>query len=138
MEKVRYRKTFAGVIAIIAVAFFMSGILSREPAGNSPHTGEDLHSFNGLIAYNALNGTAEEIHTADRQVVAFRNSFQNSGYNTAASKRPVPNWFKWSLENPSISCYSTKYYFLSHNSEFLSGGLLSASERIHLLRILII
>ena len=106
------RKIFLCTVAAFAVAISAIGLTENIPAApflaeygsghcsthsddNAPGS-EDLHSFQGLIAHNALKGTTEQIHTTDRQVIVYRNSFPNSGYNVISSKRPVSISLKWS------------------------------------------
>ena len=82
--------------------------------------------FRGFFAYNALNGTSEQINASDnRQVLVYRNTYGGpAGYNPASSKRQHSPGLKWLLEGGNVN--------------ILDRGMSSNSERIHLLRILIV
>ncbi len=94
----------------------------------------------GLFAYNALKGTAEHLNASDnRQVLVFRNTGTGvPGYNQASSKRQHSPSFKLQCEGGITHSFPEKYYFLQHNVNILDRGMSSNSERIHLLRILIV
>ena len=96
--------------------------------------------FRGFFAYNALNGTSEQINASDnRQVLVYRNTYGGpAGYNPASSKRQHSPGLKWLLEGGITHSFPEKYYFLQHNVNILDRGMSSNSERIHLLRILIV
>ncbi len=108
-------------------------IRSGNPAGF-----EDLRDFSGFFAYNAIDGTAAELKTAEKKVLVCRNTFPDSGYSPAGTRRPGASWAKCAAGGISNPCLSTKYFFLLHNDEILGDSLPTGSERIHLLRILII
>lgn len=106
-------------------------------AGSAEKTA-DIHDFHGFIAFNALNGTSERIDATDRQVVVCRNSFQNCGYNSAASKRQVSHGFRSLFENAVNQYFLSKLHLYADNCNVLAGGFQSSTERLHLFRILIV
>ena len=106
--------------------------------GTAGTSSEDFRTFHGFIAYNALNGTSAELKATEKEVLVYRNSFQNLGYNPASEKRPGGIGFKWAADNTINNSLSTKYFFFLHNDEILDGGLPTNAERMHRLRILII
>ena len=100
---------------------------------------ENIYDGPGFIAYNAIKGTSEKIQTPDRQVYLYRNSYNGpAGYSQATSKRQSGSGFKWSLVHSINHSLLNRYYFLTHNMMILDRGMSSNSERIHLLRVLIV
>ena len=127
--------------ALMISAAEFSGSCSGE-TGTETQSADNIlkdSGFTGFIAYNALNGTSEQIGTADRQVLVFRNSFNGTSlYQHAASKRQVSLNDKWHHEAGITHSFPARYYIMHHNVELLDRGMSSNSERIHLLRLLLI
>lgn len=128
--------------ALMISAAEFSGSCSGETGTETQSADNNIlkdSGFTGFIAYNALNGTSEQIGTADRQVLVFRNSFNGTSlYQHAASKRQVSLNDKWHHEAGITHSFPERYYIMHHNVELLDRGMSSNSERIHLLRLLLI
>lgn len=145
------RKLISTIIAALALGLAWTAAMMTAEDGtgcqadchvcrDTGHTGRtsDIHDFRGFIAFNALNGTSERIEATDRQVFVCRNSMQNCGYNPAASKRQISQVFRNTPESVVNQHILSKYHLFLENCSILDGGLSSNSERLHLLRILIV
>ena len=67
---------------------------SPDNRSGNPAGFEDLRDFSGLFAYNAIDGTAAELKTAEKKVLVCRNTFPDSGYSPAGTRRPGASWAK--------------------------------------------
>ncbi len=124
------------VYASIALAASdLSGLYEYRcaPEDSGPSSQMILDSFSeGLIAYNAIQGTAETIHTSDRKVLVCR------GYNQASAKRQLSAASKWMFRSMSCQYIPSRHLSIVYNADILDKGMSANSERIHFLRILIV
>ena len=117
------------MIMIIAAAYAAAmAVFTVEDSGNfhdSLETGrtaasiDDSRTFHGFFACNALNGTSAELKSTEKEVLVYRNSFQNLGYNPAAAKRPGGSGLKWTADNTAGNSLSAKYFFYQRNDCWL-------------------
>ena len=130
------------VYASIALAASdLSGLYEYRcaPEDSGPSSQMILDSFSeGLIAYNAIQGTAETIHTSDRKVLVCRNSYSGPGYNQASAKRQLSAASKWMFRSMSCQYIPSRHLSIVYNADILDKGMSANSERIHFLRILIV
>ena len=130
--------------ALIASVTEMQDLAETEISSDSQSgTAENIlrnSDFGHLFAYNAIKGTTEKLNAADsRQVLVYRNSYSGpSAYSQASSKRQTSSGLKWHIDAGVTHSFPERYYLLGHNVNLLDRGMSSNSERIHLLRILII
>lgn len=143
-------------LTISAVVFFMTAICSLlvrtqgENAQSSTSSATSRHDTvaqpDGTIsgadaasftAYNLLNGTSAKIHATDRQTVLYRNQSNAASVFQQASKRQLNFKFQ-DAESGMGHRLWVKYRYNRQKADILYGGLSSNSDRIHLLRVLII